>query len=344
MRILSYRNKRRLKTLLWVLLVALAIFLMFCVTRFIYLQRFLVYQDGNVVLDYAQDLDTMGKPEPPPWDSSTVTIITEEPTSMVTSVLERPMEQLSGYYITTEMLGNVDAVRAALEEADKPQTIMLDLKSVYGSFYYSSGVYGAVSADVDIRAIDALIEELAAREDLYLIARVASLTDNNFALDNQSCGLPLRSGALWMSGGCYWLDPMATAVQEFLVSIAQELAFMGFDEVVFDDFRIPDSENIVYKSDLTRDESAAEAARLIREMLVNDPIRVSFNTSSAAVAQSTDRVYLVTQDGAAVAGLVDGVKDMLEDLPVQIVFLTPSRDTRFDGYGLLRPLIENRAE
>ena len=119
---------------------------------------------------------------------------------------------------------------------------------------------------------------------------------------------------------------------------------MGFDEVVFDDFRIPESTNIVYKSELSREDAAAEAAKSIRSLLATDPIRVSFNSSNPKVAEVSDRVYLVTDDGASVAGLVDSVKEPLDDPAVQIVFLTASRDTRFDGYGLLRPLIEQRAE
>ena len=137
---------------------------------------------------------------------------------------------------------------------------------------------------------------------------------------------------------------MATAVQEYLVSIAQDLAAMGFDEIVFDEFWIPDSTNIVYNSELTREDAAAEAAKTIRSLLTTDPIRVSFNSSSPKVAEVSDRVCLVTEDGSAVAGLVEEVQEPLEDPAAQIVFLTASRDTRFNGYGLLRPLIEARSE
>ena len=345
MRLFSYRNKRRAKLALIVLAVILGVFAVFCICRFIYLQRFLVYTGDSVRLDYDQSLEKSPATQVPEWDPSTVEIVTKDPVVPTSAAADEPMKPLSGYYITTEMLLNMDAVTAAMAEQETPQTVMLDLKSIYGNFYYSSGTLGAVTSSADIGAIDSLISQLAQQSELYLVARIASLSDTNFALANQSCGLPLRSGALWMDDhGCYWLDPMADTVQEYLVSIAQELAAMGFDEVVFDDFRIPQSGNIVYQSELSREEAAAEAAKAIRALLENTPIRVSFNSSNAGVAESSDRIYLVTEDGSAVAGLVESLQGSLEDPAAQIVFLTPSRDTRFEGYGILRPLIEARKE
>jgi len=344
-RIFSYRNKRKAKQFLLILAVAAAILAAFCVLRFIYLQRFLVFENGSVKLDYQQNL--MKEPqETPLWDDSSIEIITEEAVVLEKDFSEEPLQQLSGLYMTTEMLLDMEAVSAALAELEEePKAVMLDLKSIYGNFYYSSGVRGAQTSSADIGAIDAMIEELAGRTDLYLIARIASLSDYNFALANQSCGLPLRSGALWMdTEGCYWLDPMKEPVQAYLVSIAQELAAMGFDEVVFDDFRIPDSQNIIYNSELSREDAAAEAAASLREQLTADGIRVSFNSSNAGVAASSDRIFLVTDSGSEVAGLVEGLQESLNDPASQVVFLTASRDTRFDGYGILRPLIEKAKE
>ena len=345
MRVFSYRNKRRLKWLLITLGVLLVILAVFCWIRFIYLQRFLVYDNGTVKLDYSQDL-LKEKQEPPQWDDTAIEIITEEAVVVEKDFSEEPLKKLSGLYITTQMLLDMDAVTAAMSELkEQPKAVMLDLKSIYGNFYYSTGIRGAMTSSADIDAIDDLIARFAADQSLYLIARIATLSDPNFALANQSCGLPLRSGALWVDNeGCYWLDPMKEPVQEYLIAIAQELAAMGFDEVVFDDFRIPDSQNIIYNSELNREDAAAEAASILKDQLVSEGIRISFNSSNAGVAAVSDRVFLVTDNGSEVAGLVEGVQDSLEDPSAQVVFLTASRDTRFDGYGVLRPLIEGEKE
>lgn len=341
MRIFSYRNKRLVKQGLIVIAVLLAILMVFCGIRFIYLQRYLVYENGTVKLDYAQDLMKENQ-NLPQWDRSEIEIITEDAVVLEKDFSEEPLRKLSGLYITTQMLLDMDSVTNALAELEEqPTAIMLDLKSVYGNFYYSSGVHGAQTSSADIGAIDAMIDQFSSQKNLYLIARIASLSDPNFALANQSCGLPLRSGALWVDEeGCYWLNPMKEAVQEYLVAIAQELAMMGFDEVVFDDFRIPESQNIIFNSELSREDSAAEAAAILKEQLTSDGIRVSFNSSNPGVAAVSDRVYLVTDNGSKVAHLVESVQDGLTDFSAQIVFLTGSRDTRFEGYGILRPLLD----
>lgn len=346
MRFFSYQNKRRIKIALAVFCSLILLLALFCLCRFLYLQRYLIYSDNEVTLDYSQDLDKTSTKAQTDTERVLPEIITEEPVAQASSQTELPLQVLSGNYITTQMLLDMETVSSALSSLeDFPDTLMLDLKSIYGNFYYSSGTVGAITSSADIDAVDALIERLSAEKDLYLIARIASLSDTNFALANQSCGLPLRSGALWMSEeGCYWLDPMEEDVQDYLISIAQELAAMGFDEVVFDDFRIPDSKNIIYNGDVAREEAAGEAASVIREKLSDLPIRVSFNSAVPNVASHSDRVFLVTEDGSAVADLVKSMKDSVEDPASEIVFLTPSRDTRFDGYGILRPLIEAREE
>lgn len=346
MRFFSYQNKRRIKTILLGCVILAAVYLLFCLCRFIYLQRYLVYTGTEVVLDYEQDIDSQVAQEIPVWQEAPVEIITEDPVAQVSAQADQPLQPISGTYITTQMLLDMEQVSHALAALQEyPETIMLELKSIYGNFYYSSSTPGAVTSSADIAAVDELIRQLSSRNGLYLIARISSLSDTNFALANQSCGLPLRSGALWMSDrGCYWLDPMDETVQDYLVAIASELSRMGFHEVVFDDFRIPDSKNIIYSGDVPREEAAAAAAEAIREKLAGVPIRVSFNSADPNVAAHTDRVYLVTEDGSSVSGLVSGVSENIEDPAAQIVFLTPSRDTRFDDYSILRPLIEARQE
>lgn len=345
MRLFSYRNKQRAKHFLIFLAILLAAFVALCLIRFIYLQRFLVYEGEQVSLDFEQNLVSQPTASNSSWMDEPIEIITEEATVQVGNPMDEPRSALSGYYITTTMLADMEGVSAALDALEEsPKAIMVDLKSIYGNFYYSSGLTGAVTTTAtDVSAVDSLLRSLADEPDLYLIARIASLSDPNFALANQSCGLPLRSGALWVdTNNCYWLDPMDELVQRYLVSIAQELASMGFNEIVFDDFRIPDSGNIVYSSDYTREEAAGLAAESIFNLLADTPIRVSFNTDNPQVAEHTERVFLVSENGAQVASLVESVQESLEDPATQIVFLTASRDTRFEEYSILRPLIEAR--
>lgn len=346
MRIFSYRNKRRVRLGIIIGIAVLAVLLLFALCRFIYLRRFLVYGD-TVTLDYEQMLDPTGQKEQPDLVPNFELEITEDDALLASSQSDGPLMPMSGYYVTTSMLRELPKVLDALDKLEQsPQTLLFEMKSIYGNFYYDSDISGSYTANADIDGIEMLIARYAMQKDVYLVARIPAFTDNNFALDNQSSGLPLRSGALWMDDdNCYWLDPMSEEVQAFLVTMATELAEMGFDEVVFDGFRMPDSKNIVYDAgEWTREEAVAEAAKNLRSALNDLPIRVSFGSESPLVAVHTDRVYLTTEDGSKVADMVAEVISCVEYPDAQIVFQTASRDTRFDGYGILRPLLEGISE
>lgn len=344
LRLFSYRNKRRAKKLALVIGAVLLVFVLFCIGRFIYLQRYLIYSDTEVSLDYNQDLQATNPPaEPLNPETFPVDMLSPEDHIAASSPSEEEMKPLAGFHITTTMLQNMDAVTEALTEQDAPDALLLDMKSIYGNFYYASSTPGAYQASADISAITNLISQLDADGSVYLIARIPAFTDNNFALANQSCGLPLRSGALWMNEeNCYWLDPLEPEVQDFLVSMATELAQLGFEEILFDNFYIPASENIVYDIEMTREEAAVQAAQSLRNALEEVPIRISFGSSDPEIAKCSDRIYLTAAEGGQVSNLVESVRPNLQDPSAQIVFLTASRDNRFEGYGLLRPLIEEK--
>ena len=236
MRIFSYRNKRLFKrTLLTVLLVLLGV-LALVVCRFIYVGRFVIYDSSGAHLDYEQHLSATRAPEAAASDEdfSFDTVLDaasdEEDTSSQTG-------KLTGYYITTTMMAkDMDAVRAALSQMDDYNAVMIDVKSVYGSFYYSTAISGAEKATVmDIKQVDQLISELAQQKGVTLIARVPAFSDPEYSLKHQSQALPLYNGALWTDeNNCYWMNPYSNDVQGYLTSIALELANLGFDEVLFD--------------------------------------------------------------------------------------------------------------
>ena len=342
MRIFSYRNKRLARNALIVLGIMLALALIFLIGRLIYLQRFLVYGEDGVRLDYQQNLQTQGitdtRPDP---EAFPVQMVKPDESLAVSGPIDDTPKQMSGYYVTTSMMQNLGKVTEAVEKLEAmPHYMLFEMKSIFGNFYYASGYFGKYTANVDVSLISDLRQQLK-DEKVYLIAKVPALSDNNYALDNQSSGLPLSSGALWMDeNGCYWLDPMDEDVQNYLIAIATELAEEGFDEVVFDGFAIPDSDRIIYETEFTREEYTAQAAQAIADNLEGLKIHISFGSSSPLVAPHADRLYLSGVEGSAVASTVEGLTDVVSDPAAQIVFLTPSRDTRFEDYSVLRPLID----
>ena len=345
MRIFSYRNKRAVRRVVLIVLGVLLALLLLLVCRFIFLGRYVVYADGAVHFDYTQKLSPTGNtpdtPDPAEFPFETVLDVQAESPDG-----EQPMQQLTGYYISTRMLADgVDAVREALDETDDYNAVVIDVKSIYGNFYYSTELAGATTASadvVDITQVDALIKDLTRREGLAVIARVPAFSDPVYALAHQSEGLPLYSGALWTDdNGCYWLNPYSNGVQGYLSSIALELSQLGFDEVLFDNFYFPDSDRIAWTSDdITRDGAVLDAAQNIKDNLFGNGIRVCFGTSSPSVAAFADRIFVSSDEPDTVAVLAESMQQALSDTASQIVFLTDSRDTRFETCGVVRLLLQ----
>ena len=342
MRIFSYRNKRLVKR---VLLTALAVVLALAaliICRFIYVGRFITYDASGAHLDYTQHLEAARAPEPAQSEEDfsfdTVLDAAGEDASA-----QGQLTQVNGYYITTTMLtAGVEQVRQALDQADDYNAILLDVKSVFGSFYYSSAINGAAMATVlDVKQVDALISELAQKPGVTLIARVPAFSDPEYALKHQSQALPLYNGALWTDeNDCYWLNPYSNDVQGYLTSIALELAGLGFDEVLFDNFYFPDSDRISWTGSVTKQEAILDAADNLSANLLNQSIRLDLGTNDPEVAAYGARAFITTNNASQIEDDIAALSDVLPDTASQIVYLTDSRDTRFDACGALRPLLD----
>ena len=343
MRIFTYRNKRAVRrTLRIVLCVVLALALLI-VGRVLYLQRYITYTPEGVKLDYGQKLEYTGDTPVQP-DAEEYPFETVLDAAGSDPVEAEKQTKLDGYYISTSMLVNgVDSVREALKEVDGYNAIILDVKSIYGNFYYSTELSGAQLADaLDVKEVDRLITELTGQRDVAVIARFSAFSDRNYALAHQSEGLPIWNGALWEGEDlCYWLNPYSNDVQGYLTSIAIELSQRGFDGVLFDDFYFPTSDSIVWNSSISRSEAVLDAAAGITDSLYGYGIEVLFGSSSAEVAAYSDRVCIHSETAEDVAGIVEQMSPVLTDPAVQIVFMTSSRDTRFAACGVVRPLIED---
>ena len=349
MRYFSYRNKLRLRALLIGLGITVVVLIALSVGIFVYLQRYIVYTPEGAHLDFstrpgAETTDTtLPNPnfvveEADPIPDADVVVETDPQEE------EQTLTRLQGVYVTAEMLAEPSAVAEALSTYTEPTAVLVEVRSIYGNYYYPSSVTGAeTSTLVDPAAVENLFQELAANENLYLVARLPALRNSAFALDNQDCGLPLSSGALWVdSEGCYWLDPSNSKVISHLEGVILELQSLGFDEVALDDFYFPDSENIAYEAD--GNAAVVGAAEILTQDLSEETIRLSFFTKDPTVAPYGAHVFVEESDGAQVQPLVAALTGVCEPLENRLVFVTFSRDTRFANYGLLQPALEEDPE
>lgn len=334
---IPYRTKRLLQRLGLIALVVLAVggLVFFC--WFTWLQRYVIYtrDKGAVVNMKLPPMVALGQEAVPDPTRDPISIYYNEGDNAIN--VSRELSQMTGYYADAATLEkSVSTVFSQANALPSGTPIMLDVKSPKGNFFYSSTVSDKYNPDVDIAKMDEMIAALD-KKGMYLIARLPAFRDYNFGLANTSNGLFVASGShLWADDAyCYWLNPTSEGTITFLVQIVNELKAIGFDEVVFEEFRFPDTTNIKFSGDKSK--SISTAAKTITTACATENFAVSFvGNASFPLPAGRTRLYVKNADAAEVDALAK--KTGLENPAVSLVFLTEVHDTRFESYSVLRPL------
>ncbi len=333
---IPYRTKR----VLWRMFVTVLILLLVAVLIWgcwaIWLGRYMVYtRNEGVRLDFNKDAnDITGDPVTKPLPPETVSIYYNEGENLITP--ETELTQMVGYYVTADELEeDIAQIMPQVRQLEKGTPVMVDVKSIYGNFFYNSKLSTDRNSDLDPDAMDKFIRELN-QSGAYTIARVPAFRDFKYGLSHVNDGLPTAGGYLWMDDqGCYWLNPASQGTLSYLVQIVSELRGMGFDEVVFYDFRFPETTGIVFNGD--KDQALSEAAATLVSSCASESFAVSFvGGSSFPLPQGRSRLYV--ENAAAADAQSIALNTGLEDPSIYLVFLTELHDTRFDDYSVLRPL------
>ncbi len=333
---IPYRTRSFLKRLGIFLLVFAVTMALVLVCWFTWLDRFVVYtRDEGVKLDFDRNTQTLsGQIATPPQRGETVPLIRDDGTALEEE--KKELKQIVGYYITAkELESDLDSVLTRIRALPDSTPVMIDLKSIYGNFSYSSAVSENRNGDVDITAMDALIKEMNSGR-LYTIARVSALCDRLYGLHHVEDGLPVPAGHLWMdSNGCYWLNPASDGTVSYLAKIANELRGLGFDEVVFSNYYFPATDSIVFRGD--KAQTLADTAQTLVKSCATDSFAVSF-TANSEFTPPTGRSRIYLENAVASNAKETAEKLGFEDPAVQVVFITDIHDTRFDAYSVLRPI------
>lgn len=334
---MTFTTRRKLQRFGFVALVLLMVAILVWLCWVIWLERYVVYTDKGASLNFELADPGIGQAAAPPSAEETVSIYFNEGDAAIDANAE--LTQIGGYYITADDLKNdIATTRDAISTLTAGTAVMIELKSIKGSFYYSSELSDAVYAtNMDVTAVDSLIQDLNSR-NLYTIASVPAFRDWSYGLNHVSSGLPLPQGYLWVDNdGCYWLDPTDSGTMGWLYSVANELRDLGFDEVVFTDFRFPDTEKIVFSGD--KNEAIVNAAASLATTCAKDSFAVSFVTTNYGfkLPEGRCRMYLENVGAKDVGSIVAQVA--VPDLAANLVFLSSTNDTRFDAYSVLRPIV-----
>lgn len=332
---IPYRTQRAVKRVLMTVLVIGLIMVAVWGCWMLWVQRYVVYTaDGGAKLDFDLPPISSGELAVPPEEVS-ISIYYNEGDNAVNTSTE--LTQLVGYYVEMDDLKDIPALKAQMSKLDAGTAVMIDLKSIHGSFYYSSKVSDTRSSQVNTEQMDDLINYMC-RSGLYTIARIPALRDYTYGLNHVLDGVPHSSGGYLYQDdeGCYWLNPGSEGTLSYLSQIITELKDLGFDEVLLYDFCFPETTNILVQGG-SKSELLTNAANVLLSSCATDWFAVSFEkTTEFTMPEGRSRMYLrgIEASQAAAAAADSGIAEH----QIKLVFLTELHDTRFDAYSVLRPI------
>ena len=334
---IPYRTQQNLKRLAGTLLILAAVAVVIWGMWMLWLQRYVLYtRNEGAVLNFEMSENlAQGQEAIPPAEDTEFEIFYNEGEDKVN--LSTELSQLNGYYVLGSTLAADPAgVWEQIQTLTPGTPVMLELKSIYGMFYYSTSTGRPLSDEADIRGVDQLLMNLK-NSDYYTIARIPALRDRDYGLNNTNEGLPVSGGYLWMdAAGCYWLNPGREAIITYLMDIADELRALGFDEVVFDEYYFPNTDQIVFNGD--KQQTLESTAQTLVTSCATNGFTVSFVSDlSWTMPEGRTRVYR-TDIGDAIT-LLEATQELpMENPAAQLVFLTNNMDSVFDEYSVLRPI------
>ncbi len=338
---ITYRTKRRLQRAGLIGLIVLLVVILVGFCWVIWLERYIVYTKDGATLNFdVVDTPGAGQLAMPPQVGETVPIYVNEGLDAID--LNKELTQINGYYIDADTLQNdIASTRDIVATLPSNTAVMVEVKSIWGQFHYSSGVSNVtISNRVDTEQVDKLITDITSR-NLYAVAVVPAFRDRYFFLinnKNTSCGLAIKGkGYLWQDDeNCYWFDPTDNDTISWLQEIVRELKGLGFDEVVFSEFRIPNTDRIVFSGD--RNAALQQAAQTLVTTCTTENFAVSFMTtdSSFPMPEGRSRLYMKDIGPKNVEAVV--AKLNFANPQANLVFMATTNDTRYDEYSAVRPI------
>lgn len=219
-------------------------------------------------------------------------------------------------YLSFFGIGSRELRDNALRLIDESElnALVIDAKGDRGLVSYRSSVPLAAEVGAQrvrtIPNLPALLNELRRRE-IYTIARIVAFKDHPLALSRPEWAVRTASGGIWLDReNLGWADPFRPQVRDYNLSLAEEAAVLGFDEVQFDYVRFPDAQGLRF----------AEPSTM--------PARVATITSFLAEARSRLR-GTCAKLSADVFGYIlwnkddTGIGQRLEDLAPEVDFVCP---------------------
>lgn len=244
----GYRGRRTITDALKFIAVALGVIVVVVLVGIVYCQRYIVYTDEGPKLELPPFLEMFrrGKGEPNGSsslpDPSDVSILIDPDGSQSEPEPEAPQE--AGYVLELPVSDVIDGTAAAQLEEAGAEALALQVKSPSGQLAWHSDLYPARRAEVNAPQFNNDALKQWNEGEWYTIARVCCFRDDSvpYSMNN----LALRRGEYnWRDElGLRWLSPAQKDAQAYIAGLCGELAALGFDEILLEQFHFPTQGNV----------------------------------------------------------------------------------------------------
>jgi hypothetical protein len=171
-----------------------------------------------------------------------------------TKIYLRPIKVKALYLTFWGASNNSKTLKNILELIDKTEAnaIVVDIKNEYGSTLFltsfkQANSYGAHNdrTNRDIKKFMKTMKE----KNIYTIARIVTFKDELQAVNNLDYAIKRDDAnqTIWRNhDNIAWVDPFDERSHDYTISIAEEAAKVGFDEINFDYIRFPAKKGLLY--------------------------------------------------------------------------------------------------
>lgn len=174
-------------------------------------------------------------------------------------------------YLTVYGIGAPFLRDPALEVIEKSglNALVIDLKGDRGLIPYPSKLPLAAKIGAQkLRTIPDLKELTTSlrSKGVYLIARIVVFKDDLLAAAHPEWAVRTAGGGLWKDReGLAWIDPSRREAWDYTLSVAEEAAAAGFDEIQFDYVRFPDTGGLAFANAADENGRVAAITDFLRE-------------------------------------------------------------------------------
>ena len=233
----GYRGRRTLTDILRIIAISLGVVVALVVAVLFFAQDYIVYTDDGMRLELPFLKQNQTDSGQKGLDPGSVTVVEQEGGTSAQGQSDGENPPMRAVQLSVDSVVD-DTAPALLAEAGA-NTLVLEMKGQDGILSWQSEVELPQWAGINgTAAVNEAMEKFKS-QDVYTVARVCCFRDDSMPYFDTSLALR-SSGGHWRDElGLRWLSPASSRAQEYLASLCGELAEMGFDEILLEEYTFP---------------------------------------------------------------------------------------------------------